>query len=537
MTKLFPAARRGGRCACRLAGPPPTGRRPRLPHRPQLRPRQPRDDLHEDPHPGRRPDADRNGRSKRDRARLPVAPTPVAADGDLSVRAKTAALPARWLEEERRDPRRAGDIVLSAGRPSVVVHHRGGTAISGSGSVPAARLDAKPAHQRPHRVRSIERVRTSTVVGGVVRFTSTRTSVDVTIGQDNPPSATSSRCCPDADSRGVHRPREDQLLQPRKLRHSGSPGSDPRRRPHLLRPGATSASTTTPRASATPTPRSISAPIGLARPARAARRQSHGEARPMSGPTYDFAGRRARHRRGAGRARHGPRVRPRVRASRSGGRRRGRAARRDRRADRVRSPRSPSLRRLRRSPGRRRCRAHRCDIRPPRHGLQQRGIQAPPSDTADEPTETFERVNAINLRGVWACMKHELRQMREQGAGRSSTARRSAVSSVSPAAPPTTRRSTACSTHQSAALEYASEASASTRSAPARSTRRWSLRWRPAASSTWPRRSATSRSAAWGQPTRSLPRSSGSAAQSELCGRRHATRRRWLHRRLRKEHL
>ena len=44
-----------------------------------------------------------------------------------------------------------------------------------------------PAHQRPgHRVRSIERVRTSTVVGGVVRFTSTRTSVDVTIGQDNP---------------------------------------------------------------------------------------------------------------------------------------------------------------------------------------------------------------------------------------------------------------------------------------------------------------------------------------------------------------
>ena len=45
------------------------------------------------------------------------------------------------------------------------------------------------------------------------------------------------------------------------------------------------------------------------------------------------------------------------------------------------------------------------------------GIQAPPSDAADEPTETFERVNAINLRGVWACMKHELRQMREQGSG------------------------------------------------------------------------------------------------------------------------
>jgi NAD(P)-dependent dehydrogenase (short-subunit alcohol dehydrogenase family) len=30
------------------------------------------------------------------------------------------------------------------------------------------------------------------------------------------------------------------------------------------------------------------------------------------------------------------------------------------------------------------------------------GIQIPPSDTADEPAERFDRVNAINLRGVWA---------------------------------------------------------------------------------------------------------------------------------------
>lgn len=45
------------------------------------------------------------------------------------------------------------------------------------------------------------------------------------------------------------------------------------------------------------------------------------------------------------------------------------------------------------------------------------GIQAPPADAADEPAETFDRVNAINLRGVWACMKHELRPMREQGSG------------------------------------------------------------------------------------------------------------------------
>jgi NAD(P)-dependent dehydrogenase (short-subunit alcohol dehydrogenase family) len=45
------------------------------------------------------------------------------------------------------------------------------------------------------------------------------------------------------------------------------------------------------------------------------------------------------------------------------------------------------------------------------------GIQAPPTDAADEPAETFDRVNAVNLRGVWACMKHELRPMRAQGSG------------------------------------------------------------------------------------------------------------------------
>ncbi|MFD8557904.1 SDR family NAD(P)-dependent oxidoreductase [Streptosporangium canum] len=45
------------------------------------------------------------------------------------------------------------------------------------------------------------------------------------------------------------------------------------------------------------------------------------------------------------------------------------------------------------------------------------GVQIPPSDAADEPAEVFDRVNAVNLRGVWACMKHELRHMREQGSG------------------------------------------------------------------------------------------------------------------------
>jgi NAD(P)-dependent dehydrogenase (short-subunit alcohol dehydrogenase family) len=45
------------------------------------------------------------------------------------------------------------------------------------------------------------------------------------------------------------------------------------------------------------------------------------------------------------------------------------------------------------------------------------GIMLPLADAADEPAESFDRVAAINLRGVWACMKHELRQMRAQGSG------------------------------------------------------------------------------------------------------------------------
>jgi NAD(P)-dependent dehydrogenase (short-subunit alcohol dehydrogenase family) len=45
------------------------------------------------------------------------------------------------------------------------------------------------------------------------------------------------------------------------------------------------------------------------------------------------------------------------------------------------------------------------------------GVQSPATDTADVPGEEFDRVTAINLRGIWTCMKHELRHMREQGSG------------------------------------------------------------------------------------------------------------------------
>ncbi len=45
------------------------------------------------------------------------------------------------------------------------------------------------------------------------------------------------------------------------------------------------------------------------------------------------------------------------------------------------------------------------------------GIQIPATDAADEAAEVFDKVTAINLKGVWACMKHELFQMRQQGSG------------------------------------------------------------------------------------------------------------------------
>jgi NAD(P)-dependent dehydrogenase (short-subunit alcohol dehydrogenase family) len=45
------------------------------------------------------------------------------------------------------------------------------------------------------------------------------------------------------------------------------------------------------------------------------------------------------------------------------------------------------------------------------------GIQIPASEIADQSAEDYDRISAINQRGVWACMKHELVQMRKQGSG------------------------------------------------------------------------------------------------------------------------
>ena len=45
------------------------------------------------------------------------------------------------------------------------------------------------------------------------------------------------------------------------------------------------------------------------------------------------------------------------------------------------------------------------------------GILGPMGDVTDETAEAFDQVNAVNLRGIWTCMKHELLHMRTQGSG------------------------------------------------------------------------------------------------------------------------
>ena len=45
------------------------------------------------------------------------------------------------------------------------------------------------------------------------------------------------------------------------------------------------------------------------------------------------------------------------------------------------------------------------------------GIQNVLADAADAPRDDYDRVMAVNLQGVWSCMKFELQQMRKQGSG------------------------------------------------------------------------------------------------------------------------
>src|SRR4051812_21841245 len=45
------------------------------------------------------------------------------------------------------------------------------------------------------------------------------------------------------------------------------------------------------------------------------------------------------------------------------------------------------------------------------------GVMARIAPTAESTREDWDRVIGVNLRGVWSCLKHELRQMERQGGG------------------------------------------------------------------------------------------------------------------------
>lgn len=45
------------------------------------------------------------------------------------------------------------------------------------------------------------------------------------------------------------------------------------------------------------------------------------------------------------------------------------------------------------------------------------GIMSRIASTADSARDDWDQVIGVNLRGVWSCMKHELRQMERQGSG------------------------------------------------------------------------------------------------------------------------
>ncbi len=45
------------------------------------------------------------------------------------------------------------------------------------------------------------------------------------------------------------------------------------------------------------------------------------------------------------------------------------------------------------------------------------GIEGPPTRTADVAEAEFDRIMAVNLKGVWLCMKYEIQQMIAQGGG------------------------------------------------------------------------------------------------------------------------
>jgi NAD(P)-dependent dehydrogenase (short-subunit alcohol dehydrogenase family) len=84
------------------------------------------------------------------------------------------------------------------------------------------------------------------------------------------------------------------------------------------------------------------------------------------------------------------------------------------------------------------------------------GIHVPVAETADASGEDFDRLMAINVRGVWSCMKYELRRMREQGSGAIvNCSSQSGLSGIAGLGAYTASKHAVLGLTKSAALEYA----------------------------------------------------------------------------------
>ena len=94
-----------------------------------------------------------------------------------------------------------------------------------------------------------------------------------------------------------------------------------------------------------------------------------------------------------------------------------------------------AVRRLRRSPGRAMVERTVAEFGRLDMAFNNAGIAGPSGDLADEDIAAFDQVTAINLRGIWTCLKHELRQMRTQGSGAIVNCSSSADWSVKPDGP------------------------------------------------------------------------------------------------------
>ena len=105
-------------------------------------------------------------------------------------------------------------------------------------------------------------------------------------------------------------------------------------------------------------------------------------------------------------------------------------------------------------------------------GVMQRRV-----DTAEISADEWDRVMAINLRGVWSCMKYELPQMLRNGGGAIvNCSSIGGVIGVPGLAAYHAAKHGVIGLTKTAALEYATRKIRTTRSAQARSIRRWRSR-------------------------------------------------------------